>query len=80
MVNATSYRGDQLQAEMEIVFAHLNDDRLGALFDPETFLRMMQLLGAFEVGHAADGSRLRPPERLLKAAGLAVPPRPKAAD
>ena len=67
MVTATSYKGDVLHAEAEIVFAHLNDSRLGSLFDPETFLRMMRLLGAFDVGHAADGSPLRPPKRLLEA-------------
>jgi 3-hydroxyacyl-[acyl-carrier-protein] dehydratase len=67
MISATSYKGDVLHAEAEIVFAHLNDPRLGSLFDPETFLRMMRLLGAFDVGHAADGSRLQPPARLLKA-------------
>ncbi len=68
MVTATSYKGDVLHAEAEIVFAHLNDSRLGSLFDPETFLRMMRLLGAFDVGHAADGSRLVPPPHLLHAA------------
>ena len=62
MVTATSYKGDVLHAEAEIVFAHLNDSRLGSLFDPETFLRMMRLLGAFNVGHAADGSRLEAAE------------------
>ena len=67
MVTATSYKGDQLHAEAEIVFAHLNDARAQSLFDPETFLRMMRLLGAFDVGHAADGSPLRPPARLLEA-------------
>lgn len=67
MVNATSHRGDDLHAEVEIVFAHLSDPRLGALFDPEVFLRMMRLLGAFEVGHAADGSPLVPPRSLLVA-------------
>jgi len=67
MVSATSYKGDILHAEAEIVFAHLNDPRLGSLFDPESFLRMMRLLGAFDVGHAADGSRLTPPPRLLNA-------------
>jgi 3-hydroxyacyl-[acyl-carrier-protein] dehydratase len=67
MVSATSYKGDILHAEAEIVFAHLNDPRLGTLFEPETFLRMMRLLGAFDVGHAADGSRLVPPPRLLNA-------------
>jgi 3-hydroxyacyl-[acyl-carrier-protein] dehydratase len=68
MVSATSHKGDILHAEAEIVFAHLNDPRLGSLFEPETFLRMMRLLGAFDVGHAADGSRLAPPPRLLNAA------------
>ena len=28
---------------------------------------MMRLLGAFDVGRAADGSRLRPPPRLVEA-------------
>jgi 3-hydroxyacyl-[acyl-carrier-protein] dehydratase len=66
MVKASSHKGDVLHAEAEIVFAHLNDPRLGSLFEPESFLRMMRLLGAFEVGHAADGSPLKPPERLLE--------------
>jgi len=72
MVHATSYKGERLHAEVEIVFAHLNDPRLGALFDPETFLHMMRLLGAFEVGRAADGSRLVPPPRLLAASDSAA--------
>ena len=67
MVSTTSHKGDRLHAEAEIVFAHLNDTRLGSLFDPATFLRMMRLLGAFDVGVAADGSRLRPPARLVEA-------------
>jgi len=67
MVSATSHKGDVLQAEAEIVFAHLNHPSLGSLFEPETFLRMMRLLGAFEIGHAADGSPLRPPPELIEA-------------
>jgi 3-hydroxyacyl-[acyl-carrier-protein] dehydratase len=70
MVTATSHKGDVLQAEVEIVFAHLNDSRLGALFDPETFVHMMRLLGAFEVGHAADGSPLVPPALAASAAAV----------
>jgi hypothetical protein len=31
----------------------------------------MRLLGAFSVGHAADGSPLKPPQRLVEAAGQA---------
>ncbi|MDY0168814.1 MAG: 3-hydroxyacyl-ACP dehydratase FabZ family protein [Thermoguttaceae bacterium] len=69
MITGTSHRGDELHAEVEIVFAHLNDPSLGSLFDPATFLRMMRLLGAYEVGHAADGSPLQPPSSLLEAIG-----------
>jgi 3-hydroxyacyl-[acyl-carrier-protein] dehydratase len=64
LVHATSYRGEQLQAEAEIMFAHLDAqfaDR--PLFVPETLLHMMRILGAYDVGHAADGSRLVPPPR-----------------
>ena len=68
MVSTTSHKGDQLHAEAEIVFAHLNDDRLGHLFDPVTFLRMMRLLGAFDVGVAAAGGRLQPPRHLVELA------------
>ncbi len=67
MVTATSHKGGVLHAEAELVFAHLNDSRLASLFDPETFLRMMRLLGAFNVGHAADGSRLTPPKWMIDA-------------
>jgi 3-hydroxyacyl-[acyl-carrier-protein] dehydratase len=73
MVSATSHKGDVLQAEAEIVFAHLNDSDLGSLFDAETFLRMMRMLRAFDVGHAADGSPLRPPPQLLEAVEGAAP-------
>ncbi len=66
MIHATSHKGNTLHAEAEIVFAHLNDPRMGALFKPETFLQMMRLLGAFQVGRAADGSPLRPPAHLLQ--------------
>lgn len=74
MVTATSHKNGQLQAEAELVFAHLADSRRASLFDPETFLRMMRMLGAFDIGRAADGSRLKPPARLLAAAGEASEP------
>ncbi|HUT09269.1 MAG TPA: 3-hydroxyacyl-ACP dehydratase FabZ family protein [Thermoguttaceae bacterium] len=67
MVTATSYKENELHAEAEIVFAHLDDSRHDSLFEPETFLRMMRLLGAFDVGRAADGGPLVPPKRLLEA-------------
>jgi 3-hydroxyacyl-[acyl-carrier-protein] dehydratase len=59
MVTGTSHKNGQLQADMELVFAHLNgehQDRI--LFQPETYTRMMHMLRAHEVGHAADGSPL----------------------
>jgi 3-hydroxyacyl-[acyl-carrier-protein] dehydratase len=68
MVTATSYCGDRLQAEMEIVFAHLGDDHQDkTLFEPTTFLKMMRMLGAYRVGRAADGSPLAEPPELVGA-------------
>ncbi len=67
LVTATSHKDGQLQAEVEIVFAHLSDQRAPRnLFDPDTFIRMMRVLRAFEVGHAADGSPLLEPKDLSK--------------
>lgn len=55
-VNATSHVGDRLQAEVEIVFAHLNDDeRAKNLFEPKNFVFTMKLLGVFDVGRGSDG-------------------------
>ena len=64
MVTATSHKGDQLHAEMEIVFAHLNGGfQEKTLINRSDLLHMMRILGAFAVGHAADGSRLvEPPQ------------------
>lgn len=72
MVNATSYVGDRLQAEMEIVFAHLGDgDRARTLFEPKNFVFTMKLLGVFDVGRATDGTKLQEPPGLasLRASG-----------
>ncbi len=62
MVTATSHKKEELQAETEIVFAHL-DGELGqrTLFDPADLLQMMRVLRAFDVGRAADGSPLVEP-------------------
>ncbi len=67
-VSATSHIGDRLQAQAEVVFAHLNAPWLGTFFSPEAFLSMMRVFGAYRVGHAADGSPLMPPARLCKPA------------
>jgi 3-hydroxyacyl-[acyl-carrier-protein] dehydratase len=65
-VSATSHIGERLQAEAEIVFAHLNEPWLGTYFSPDAFLSMMRVFGAYRVGRAADGSPLRPPARFCR--------------
>jgi len=64
MVSATSHKGDVLHAEVELMFAHLADDQVSqALFEPGSYVRMMRMLGAFDVGRAADGGPLvEPPD------------------
>jgi 3-hydroxyacyl-[acyl-carrier-protein] dehydratase len=49
VVSATSHVDGRIQAEMEIVFAHLNGEQ-GGSFEPKIFLQMMRVLGAFEAG------------------------------
>ena len=74
MVAAASHKGRQLQAEIEIVFAHLDGDRQGGtMFESDVFLRMMDVLGAFEVGRAADGSPLSRPSSPLRPAPSTEP-------
>lgn len=65
MVTTTSHKGESLQAEAEIFFAHLNGEHQDkTLIEPRDFLRMMRLLKAYEIGRAADGSRLVEPPGL----------------
>lgn len=66
---ATSHIGDKLHGEVDLVFAHLDDGRFQGvdLFEPAEFLRMLRLLGLFDVGRGPDGEPLKIPEHLLKA-------------
>jgi len=67
MVTATAHVGDRLQAEMEIVFAHLEDNgRVRTLFEPKNFVFTMKLLGVFDVGRGADGSKLVEPPAVAR--------------
>ncbi|MBA2113314.1 beta-hydroxyacyl-ACP dehydratase [Bremerella alba] len=67
-VSATSHIGDQLHAEVELFFAHLNDkDKQRELFFPADLLSMLRLLGLYEVGQAKDGSPLQPPQYMVDA-------------
>jgi len=64
----TSHIGEQLHADIELVFAHLDDRFLGVdQFEPADFLRMLRLLRIYEVGRTKDGGPLRIPDHLLQA-------------
>jgi 3-hydroxyacyl-[acyl-carrier-protein] dehydratase len=64
----TAHIGDRLQAEVDIVFAHLDDRFPGTeLFEPEGLLRTLRLLGVYRVGRTPDGKPLTIPEKLLAA-------------
>lgn len=65
----TSHVGDRLQAEVDLVFAHLDDARFAGvdLFRPDELMRMLRLFRMFEVGQQADGSPLVIPEHMLAA-------------
>lgn len=63
MVNAVAHKNGKLHAEMELVFAHLQEGHENrTLFEPSEFLKMMRMLGAFEIGRTAEGKPLTPPE------------------
>lgn len=67
-VTGVSRVGDRVQAEVEILFAHLSEDFAGkSLFDPPMFLGLLKMLGVFAVGRAADGSPLQVPPGLAGA-------------
>lgn len=67
MVRVTSQVGDRLQAEGEIVFAHLDDSKhVRTTFEPKNFVFTLNLLGVFDVGRGADGAPLIEPPGLIK--------------
>lgn len=64
---ATAKVGDRLQAEIEIMFAHFEDAATAkSKFEPKNFVFTLKLLGVFEVGRKADGSRMTEPPGLMK--------------
>jgi len=66
-VKATSHVGERLQAEADIVFAHLDDTgRAKSLFEPKNFVFTMKLLGVFDVGRSSDGQKLAEPPGLAR--------------
>jgi len=68
-VVATSHRGNELQAEVELMFATLDDERFVGveLFEPAQFCRMIRLLRTFEVGVNPDGTPIQVPQHMVAA-------------
>lgn len=65
---ATVHVEGRLRAEVELMFAHLDDRFAGVeLFDPADFLRMLRVFRLFEVGIDRDGGPLKIPAHLLQA-------------
>ncbi len=68
IVSATSHVGDRLQAEAQLVFAHLIGEHEGReLFKPVEFLTLLRVFRLFDVGVNPDGSPIEIPKRLLEA-------------
>ncbi len=68
IVHGTSTIDGRLQAEVELVFAHLDDRFRGVdLFYPADLLAILRLLGLYDVGRKADGSPLDIPPHMLEA-------------
>jgi 3-hydroxyacyl-[acyl-carrier-protein] dehydratase len=68
MCSCTSHVAGHLQAEIELVFAYL-DDRFGGvdLFKPEELLQMLRVFRLYEVGRKSDGTPMTIPEHMLVA-------------
>ncbi len=67
IVQSTSHVDDRLQAEVQLVFAHLDDRFPSELFDNADFLYMLRCFRLYDVGVDADGQPLKAPPHLLQA-------------
>ena len=62
----TSHIGEKLQAEADILFAHIDRETAHRpLFRPGDFVDLLRSSKMFEVGRAADGRQLTVPDHLL---------------
>ncbi len=62
----TSHLDGELQAEVDFVFAHLDDRFPDPIFIQEDFLNMIRAFGMYEVGVDEQGQPLQPPPYLLE--------------
>ena len=68
IVSATSHVGDRLQAEAQLVFAHLIGPHANRqLFKPIEFVTLLRVFRLFDVAVNPDGSPVQVPKRLLEA-------------
>ncbi len=69
VVEGTVHRGDELQANVDLMFATLSDERFASvqLFEPAEFCRMIRLLKLFDVGVNPDGTPVQVPEHMIEA-------------
>jgi 3-hydroxyacyl-[acyl-carrier-protein] dehydratase len=66
-VNGTSYIGDKLHGEFDLVFAYLDQGDARQQFVPADFASWLRMLGLYDVGVDQDGNPLKMPQRLLDA-------------
>lgn len=73
IASVTGHIGDQLQSEVELMFAFL-DDRFpkGSLFEPQDFLVMLRSFGLYDIAVDEHGQRIEPPPAYLEAERQAI--------
>jgi len=64
--------GDKLVADVQLMFAHLDDRFPENLFEPANFLRMLRLFDLFKVARTSDGRPVAIPAHLLEAERLEI--------
>ena len=60
VVEAKAFLDGQLLADVEIVFAHLDQSRSNQIFGPKNFVFTQQLLGVLDLAKAQDRARQLP--------------------
>ncbi|QDS91262.1 3-hydroxyacyl-[acyl-carrier-protein] dehydratase FabZ [Rosistilla oblonga] len=67
VITGTSYCEGKLQAEVQMLFAFLDEERFGTgqLFNPANLLTMLRLMRLWEVAQDADGNPLPVSKNLL---------------
>ena len=68
-VKGTVHKDGELQANIDLMFATLTDERFAKvqLFEPAEFCRMIRLLKLFDVGVNEDGTPIEIPQHMLEA-------------